>query len=63
MLYIKFFAIAILRSCKDFIDENEFTVVLEHLQDIKEHIVINEVIVIANDLVDTYGDCDFVKMA
>jgi hypothetical protein len=59
MQYIKFFAIAIIISCKEFIIDNEFTVVLEHLQDIKEHIVIRECIAITNQLVEEYQDNDF----
>ncbi len=33
--YINFFAIAIIMSCKDVIINNDFTAVLEHLQNIK----------------------------
>ena len=37
--------------------------VLEHLQDIQEHIVINDIISIANQFVQLYGDSDFAQLA
>ncbi len=49
--------------CKDFILENEFTAVLEYLQDIKEHIQVNEVIKITNELIESYEGKDFNVLA
>ncbi len=63
MQYIKFFAIAIILSCKDFILDNEFTVILEHFQEIKDHIDINAVIKITNRLIETYEEVDFYEEA
>jgi hypothetical protein len=46
-------------SCKEVIIGSDFTTVLEHLQNIKEHLNINKVIEIANELFLEFRDKDF----
>jgi hypothetical protein len=46
--FISFIAIAIIMACKPVILKEDFTVVLEHMQNIKEHVNVNQVVDIAS---------------
>jgi hypothetical protein len=46
-------------SCKDVILNNDFTVVLEYMQNIRENVNINQVIDYANELYVEFKDKDF----
>jgi hypothetical protein len=63
MQFIHFLAIAIIISSREVIIKREFTVVMEHLQNIKDRLQVNEVIRIANDLYAEYKDSDFNELA
>lgn len=63
MHYVKFLAIGIMISCKDVIENSDFTAILEHLQNIKENINVNEVIKITNELIDQFNTSDFGLLA
>jgi len=52
MHYVKFLAIGIMISCKEVIEKNDFTAILEYLQNIKENINVTEVIKITNQLIE-----------
>lgn len=57
--YISYLAIGIIMSCKEVILNNEFTVVLEYMQNIRENVNINQVIDYANELYVEFRDKDF----
>ena len=48
--FINFVAIAIIMNCKEVILDGEFTSVLEHLQNIQDHINVYQVVHIASEL-------------
>ena len=56
---MNYFAIAMIISSKEFILDNDFVSVLEHLQNVSETINLSEVLKTANELFYEFMDQDF----
>jgi hypothetical protein len=58
-LYINLFAIAIILNCRELILENEFTVVMEALHNIRDNLNVHEAIRIADELYKSHEQTNF----